>query len=102
MPAVELRGLAEDRLLAGVLARRVERRAGLAVEHIAPGGVDVGEIRAERAAETVVEPVRRGDQEAGAEHESGEQSQPDQPHPLAGQPASGAQNVNESGHRGRV
>ena len=98
MPAVELRGRAEDLLLAGELARRVERRGRLAVEHVGAGGIDVGEIGAERAAEAVVAPVRGGDQEAGAEHEGGEQNKAHQPHPLAGQPASGAQNVNKSGH----
>src|ERR1035437_2146170 len=73
MPAVELRGLAEDRLLAGELPGGGERRGRLALEHIAAGGVDIGEVSPKGAAEAVVEAVRGGDQEAGAEHEGGEQ-----------------------------
>ena len=102
MPAVELRGLAEDRLLAGELLGGVERRRRLAVEYISTGGIDIGKVGAERAAEAVVQAVRGSDQEAGADHEGGEQSESHQPHALAGQPGAGAQNVNKSGHRLRV
>ena len=50
VPAVELRRRAEDRLLAGELLRRVERRIGVAAEDVSAGGIDVGEIGSERPA----------------------------------------------------
>jgi hypothetical protein len=62
VPAVELRRGAEDHLLAGELPRRVERRRGIAVEHISARGVDIGEIGAERPALQVDAAVRGHDQ----------------------------------------
>ena len=95
MPAVELRRRAEDLLLAGELARRVEGGGRLSGEHVGAGGIDVGKIGAERAAEAVVAPVRGGDQEAGRQHKGGEQSEGHQPHPLSREPASGAQSAED-------
>src|SRR3954453_20127786 len=58
VPAVEGRLLAENRLFGRVLEPRIEGVRGAAVEHHAPGGVDIGEVRAERAALIVNQPVR--------------------------------------------
>ena len=66
MPAVELRRRAENRLLAGELLRRVERRIGIAAEDISAGGIDVGEIGSERPALPVDGAVRGHDQKQKA------------------------------------
>jgi hypothetical protein len=99
VPAVERRGGAEDGLFAGPLPGRVEGRRGQAVQHIGAGGIDVGKIGAERPAEPVVEAVRGDNQECGANDGRGQQDKSDQPDPFAGQPAAGAQKVNETGHK---
>ena len=59
MPAVERRRLAEDSLLARVLPNGVERRLGVAVEHIGAGRVDVGKVRSQRPTLQVDEAVAR-------------------------------------------
>lgn len=97
MPAVELSVRTEDRLLADILWVRVKGRGNVALQHITAGGIDVGKIGAERPAETVVEPVGRGDQEAGAHDGGDQQGERLQPHLLAGQLASGAEGLAQGG-----
>jgi hypothetical protein len=67
VPAIERGRGAEDRLLAGILQGRIERRLRLAVQHQGAGRVDIGKVGAERAAAGVVEAVCGGSEigEAG-------------------------------------
>ena len=74
-----------------MLRRRIERGAGLAVEHVGAAGVDVGEVGAERPALVVVEAVGGREQEHQAAERSREQRERPQPRPLAGDPGSGFQ-----------
>ncbi len=91
MPAVELRRCAEDRLLAGELLRRIEGRIGVAAEDVSAGGIDVGEIGAERPALQVDRAVRGRDQEQKARRRGDQQRDGDQAHALAREPIAAPQ-----------
>jgi hypothetical protein len=86
VPAVELRRLAEDGLLARVLLHRIKRRDRVALEHIRARRIDVGEIGPDRPAlqvdaacgghHQIEEARRRGEQDRDSDH----------PDALAGEP----------------
>jgi hypothetical protein len=100
VPAAELGIAAEGRLLADILLVRVVGRSGLALQHIAAGSIDIGEIGAERAAKAVVQPIGSSDDEGGAERGGDQQGERHQPHPLAGEPGSAAQRFGQGRHGG--
>ena len=62
VPAVERRRVAENLLLARMLAGEIEWRFGVAVKHVGAGGVDIGEVRSQRPALQINEPMRGHDQ----------------------------------------
>ena len=86
VPAIG-RGIgAEDCFRPRVLFREIERRRRLTVQRPGPGDVDIGEIRAERPALIVVEPVRGGHDKHQAQRRGRQDGEPDQADALAREP----------------
>ncbi len=86
MPAVEWRRGAEDRLLAGELLRRVEGRIGVAAQYISAGGIDVGEIGAERPAGQIDAAVCGDDQKQKSRRRGDQHRRGDEADTLAREP----------------
>ena len=102
MPAVERRRGTEDFLLARLLQSEVERRRRVAVEHIGAGRVDIGEIRSQRPALPVDEPVRGDRQIENAGDGSDQDRGRDEPDALAREPGSAPQYLAHPVHCGSL
>ena len=83
-----------------MLPRRVERRLGIAVEHIAAGGIDIGEIRSQRPSLQVDETVGGDHQIEKAGDGGDEDGECHQPDALAREPGSASQYLKRLFHCG--
>ena len=98
MPAVERRRGAKNGAFARELQRGVEWRLWLAVEHIGAGGIDIGEVGAERPPQRVDDAVRGDHQVEKADRRSRQHGERNEPHALARQPGAASGEIEHCNH----
>src|SRR5215207_4793730 len=98
MPAIKRRRRTENFLLARMLCGGVERRRRPALQHISAGGVDVGEIGADRTALVIGKAVGGGEDVSKAGKGGDQRGDRPQPRALESEPGAAAEKFNKSTH----
>ena len=99
VPAIE-RNLAAAKHggFGGMLQRRLIGVGGPSLPGQRPGGVDIGEVGADRLAVAIDQPVRQRDPADDGDHIGAEQDQAVPARPLGGQPSAGSQALPDMSH----